>query len=56
METPVLMLLGVMGMIVGMLVAIGAQRVPVHQTKLERCAAGFLVSGIALIALMFPMI
>jgi hypothetical protein len=56
MEIHVLMLLGVIGMIAGTLVAIGAQRVPVHRAKLERSAAGFLVGGIALIALMFPMI
>jgi hypothetical protein len=56
METRVVMSLGVIGMIAGTLVAISAPHLPAHQLKLERCAAGFLVSGIALIALMFPMI
>jgi len=56
METRVLLSLGVIGMIAGTLVAISASRLPAHQLKLERCAAGFLLSGIALIALIFPMI
>jgi len=56
METRVLMSLGVIGIIAGALVAISAPRVPARQLNLERCAAGFLVSGIALIALIFPMI
>ena len=49
------MLLGAIAMIAGMLVVTCAQRLPVHRAVLERCAASLLVSGIALVALMFPM-
>jgi len=56
MESGVLILLGAIVMVAGALVAISAPRLPVRQIILDRCAASFLVSGIALIALMFPMI
>ena len=49
------MLLGTIAVIAGMLVVACAEHRPVNRAVLERCAASLLVSGIALVALMFPM-
>jgi len=56
METSVSFLLGAVGMISGAAIAVGAGRFPSHRPTLERCAAYFIVTGVALIALAFPTI
>ena len=49
------MVLGAIATIAGILVVACAERLPVDRAVLERCGASLLVSGIALVALMFPM-
>jgi hypothetical protein len=50
------MILGTLGVLLGVTIAMSATRFPTRRATLERCGGTLLIGGIALIAFAFPFV
>jgi hypothetical protein len=56
MEATVFLIMGAIGIAIGTVSALAAEKFPVHQTLMERWGGDLLVGGIALLGFGFPMV
>jgi hypothetical protein len=54
MEAKVFLILGAIGIAIGTVSAVAAEKIPNHQAALERWGGDLLVAGLALIGFGFP--
>jgi len=56
MEAQVFLIIGAIGIAIGTVSAVAAEKFPVHQAALERWGGDVLVAGFALLGLGFPVV
>jgi len=50
------MILGTLGILLGVMVAMSATKFPTRRATLERCGGTLLIGGVALVAFAFPFV